>query len=42
MYMEVFLRDATEWDDELLQRVAEFKPTLVGLINKGLKESHLT
>ena len=42
MYAEVFLKDTTEWNDKLLEKVGKFKSTLVGLINKGLKESHLT
>ena len=42
MYVEIFLNDATEWNNELLEKVEKSKSTLVGLINKGLKESHLT
>ena len=36
------LDNSVEWNDELLKKVGESKKTLVGLINKGLKESHLT
>ena len=38
---DIFLSNPKEWSDELLQKVSDNKPTLVSLINKGLKESHL-
>ena len=38
---EVFLKSGTEWNNQLIQKIGKSKPTLVGLINKGLKESHL-
>ena len=41
VYVEVFLKNVTEWNSELLEEVAENKLVLVSLINKGLKESHL-
>ena len=37
----VFLIGNTEWNDELLKKVSESKIILVGLINKGLKESQM-
>ena len=35
------LDNSVEWNDELLEKVGQSKKTLVDLINKGLKESHL-
>ena len=35
------LDNSVEWNDELLEKLGQSKKILVGLINKGLKESHL-
>ena len=38
---EVFLKDNSEWNKELFQKITLNKKPIVGLINKALKESHL-
>ena len=38
---EIFLKNDTEWNNELLEKVSKSKVILVSQINKGLKESHL-
>ncbi len=39
---KVFLKDMNDWNNELLQVVEKNKKNIIGLINKALKESHLT
>jgi len=38
---KAFLKDTVEWNISLLEKIKENKITIVGLINKALKESHL-
>jgi DNA repair protein RecO len=39
--VDVFLRDKEEWDSLIIKKVSENKKTIVSIINKALKESHL-
>ena len=38
---EIFFENIAEWNNSLLEKIAENKNSLVGLINKALKESHM-
>ena len=38
---EIFLKTPTVWNESILEKIGENKKTIVGLINKALKESHL-
>jgi DNA repair protein RecO len=38
---EIFLKEPNIWNLELLQKISDKKPAIVGIINKALKESQL-
>ncbi|MFZ2621457.1 MAG: recombination protein O N-terminal domain-containing protein [Minisyncoccia bacterium] len=38
---EIFLKNTTEWNELILQKIKENKVKIIGLINKALKESQL-
>lgn len=39
---KIFLKDMNDWNNNLLQEVEKNKKSVIALINKALKESHLT
>lgn len=39
--LEVFLKNSTEWNTEILDLISEKKKNVIPIINKALRESHL-